>query len=752
MEYYSHVAGNRKERVEEHLALTAEYAEKYAGEMGCPNVGRILGLFHDAGKMTERFQDVLKGREFGINHALPGAATLLNDFPNAFEDGDVYGPQVSFGLIRGHHAGLKGNFRPGRHKRAKKAAEDVRSDFEYVEDGKRNAISSKAEYDEMRSAMAREPFETAENLTNRMRGKTPEEKMLFVRLLFSCLVDADYTATGEFEDGEKYASPKTASMKELSDELERYRNELIAGSNANLPINALRNKVYETAREAGRRAEPGLYSMTAPTGTAKTLAMMRFALECAMRNGQRRIFVVLPFLSIIDQTVATYRKAFEKFDVVLEDDGTADYKSEDTDEASYLRLVSEKWDAEIIVTSNVKFYETLFSSKPKNLRKLHSLTNSVVLFDESQTLPSRVMDVTVNVLDSLRDYGVTVLMSTATPPDFGLRNGIRNVPQEIVDDVDGLYSEYERIRKIEISFRKDSTSFEELAKEVEGERQALLIFNTTKKAKRAFDETKKKRPNDAFLLTARMCRAHRQKILSMVRVLVAGGEPCILVATQCVEAGTDVDFPVAYREYAPYPAVVQAMGRCNRNGTGIGRGIVFRNDASGRSGYPDSTYMTESNVTYGIAKNRDFQMSLSDLTALREYYEKTFSEDGPETEDSRELTEAVSEMDFERTDEKYEIIEKEDQTTIIAPYDDGKGTYEHVREELARRNGVVSKRIMRKASPITVNLYADSKKTRELTKRLEPLYANGPTGKRETNWFLAGPDFDGYDDESGLQA
>ena len=747
MEYYSHVAGGRKERVEEHLELTAEYAEKYATEVGFPKFGYLLGFFHDAGKMTEKFQKILKRQAERVNHALPGAAILFSEFPELI--GDEYGRQVAFGIVKGHHAGLTAEFDEDLIEEVEESVEGVKTDWNWEEDGKKNSLSSEKEYSEILNFLKNRSYDEAEELSE-LSDMPVEDKMLFIRLMLSCLVDGDYTSTYLFEENKQECeSPTTKNWYELTRSLNEYRSRFDSPETRTLPINAMRNAVYEYATNAGRTATAGLYGMTAPTGTAKTLAMISFALECAKRNEQKRIFVVLPYLSIIDQTVKIYKEIFGD-DVVLEDDSTAEYKTETSQTASILRLLSEKWDYQIIVTSNVKFYETLFSSKPKTLRKLHGVANSVVLFDESQTLPSDVADLSLNTLDALTKYNVTVLFSTATPPDFSMRKRIRKVPNEIIGDVDKLYSEYEKVHSTTTKFLNEKVSYEKLMETIDERKQALFVFNTTGKARGAYDELKKRFGDDAFVLYTMMCGAHRRKVVEEVKKRLENGRPCLLASTQCIEAGVDVDFPIVCREYAPYPSVVQSMGRCNRNGKGTGKAFVFSLEENGRTGYPDDRYRTESKITRRMAEERNFDVNLSDMSTLKAYYKKIFAGDGPENADKSTLSEAVEEMDFVETDREYKIIDEKNQISIIVPYDDGKGTYEKALRTLEGNGFSITKKLMAETHAVVVSMYASSKKAQAVSMGCQRLYATCLDGKYETNWFVM-LDKKGYSDEHGLE-
>lgn len=746
--YYSHIYGKKREEVKDHLSLTSSLCEKYAREIGCPKYGRIIGGCHDFGKNTKRFQGVLNGTEHKINHALPGAAALFNEFPDLFADD--YGRQAAFGIIRGHHAGLTGEFDGDMIDEVEETAEGVRSDWDWEEDGKVNSLSSDEEYENIVSRIREQNFEKAESLAE-IASLANIEKMLFVRLIYSCLVDSDYTATQSFKEGKAVSEyeNKYKKWEEMIILLDRYRERFRVLPGKGLPINRLRNRVYENAHRAGMNAEAGLYSMTAPTGTAKTLAMLGFALECARKNRQKRIFVVLPYLTIIDQTVDVYNRIFgENF--VLEDDSAVEYKKGPQRENSSMKLLAERWDSQVIITTNVRFFETMFSSKPKVLRKLHSLANSVILYDEAQAQPSDLTDATINALSALKRYNTTVLLSTATPPDYGVRRGIKQTPVEIIEDVSGLYTEYEKIHKTDVRFLENSVSYNDLSAMLAGYKQVLCIFNTTQKAWKMYNTMKKERRENLLILYTKMCPEHRRQVIRQVRHLLDKKEPCILISTQCVEAGVDIDFPVLCREYAPYPSVIQSFGRCNRNGTGEGKAFVFRLSGDSVYGFPDRRYCVESRITQNLAKDRGYNIDPSDMSIRKQYYRQVFGGDGPESADKDALIQAVRDMDFVATDREYKVIDNDkEQISIIVPFEDKDKTYEKILNRFKNSEYVITKRTMAEAHPITVTIYEDSGYAESVMSKCSPLYTKYMGELYKTNWYIM-TEKEGYSREYGL--
>jgi CRISPR-associated endonuclease/helicase Cas3 len=389
---------------------------------------------------------------------------------------------------------------------------------------------------------------------------------LWIRMLFSCLVDADFLDTEAYMDADKSARRGDwPGMRMLLEQFD-YSMARKTDSAEPTPVNQLRADILRQCREKAHEA-PGLFSLTVPTSGGKTLSSMAFALEHAKRYNKRRIIYVIPYTSIIEQTADIFRDIFGE--AVIEHHSNAEVDAEK--ENSKSRLACENWDAPIVVTTNVQFFESLFASKTSRCRKLHNIVDSVVVLDEAQLLPPEFLQPILDVLNLLtKHYGVTVVLSTATQPALSTREyfdaqnnmrGLENV-REIMDNPDSLYAKLERVKVRLPADWNTPVSWDALADEIRKHDSVLTIVNRRKDARELWELM----PEGTLHLSALMCGEHRSQIIQQIKARLKNGIPTCVISTQLVEAGVDVDFPVVYRALAGLDSIAQAAGRCNREG------------------------------------------------------------------------------------------------------------------------------------------------------------------------------------------
>ena len=736
-----------------HLTLVANLAERYGTEIGVGGLARQLGLLHDVGKHTAKFQRVLKHELGKIDHAIV-AAEIYNDsrYGNGscqyIKDESIH--IIMLRILAGHHFAFKGDY-------------DTDNDELYFGDGyfhlpfdftkrnitedngKENAIGSQKEYDEIGKYVLENdlliPIDESEYAS--FKSMDNATKMLFVRMLFSCLVDADYTASAntdkEIRDFTEIHEISDAEMMLVL--LHGYREQLCMNSAQDSGINLLRSTVYRDADEMGKKLPIGIYTMTAPTGTGKTLALLKFALEQAKRNGQKRIFVVLPFLSIISQNAETYKSIFGD-NAVLEDDSIVE-NDEETKE------LAEKWDMPIIVTTTVRFFQTMFAAEPPSLRKLHQIANSVVVFDEAQTLPYDLTSITMRALSALPQYfGTTVLLSTATQPDYKERRDLTWKAEEIIKDPKKLYNDYNIVKNTEVVFDiiKDYT-MEDIAECFCEYPQALYICNTTKKAKKLFDAVSGRiGTEDVFLLTSRLCTSHKNSLIQEVRSRLGNGERCHLISTQGVEAGVDIDFPQGCREYSPFTSITQAAGRINRNGKRKGKMLVFRFEGDTKYDFPDQSYQNEANISYSMACRKNGLIDINNLENIEFYFQCLYG--GYAGEDREGIQRCEMEENIFTLSQEYRLIEDKGQYTIIVPYD--KEEFNVWRDELVKSGYRIQKRNMKKYQKYCVRLIGNGKTGEFIRTHCHQLMVRTKYGDAYIPWFIADKD-DIYDGKTGLR-
>ena len=569
MTYYAHSLKDdpntdRWQKLADHLQAVAQMAGSFARQFQAEDWGHNLGMLHDIGKGSQSFQTYLlrcqekdyheaelKGH---IDHSSAGAQRAVALDP-------VLGHLLAYPAA-GHHAGLLDAVGEGASldNRLKKKVDDCET--------------AARELPPMRSL--RLPVFLEDDL--RRRGSEPKQVAFsfgfFVRMLFSCLVDADFLDTERFLDSSRALSrPRWPPdmLKRMDEQVESY----VAGEFAETedPVDVERRRVRQDCIRAAD-SEPGLFSLTVPTGGGKTLSSLAFGLRHARLRGLTRIIYVIPFTSIIEQNAEVFRKVFAPLqeqglsDPVLEHHSAIDTGKETAES----RLAAENWDAPLVITTSVQFYESLFAHRTSRCRKLHNISRSVIILDEVQKIPVDYLEPCLLALRELSaHYGCTVVLCTATQPalhhrmDFPI--GLKNI-REIVPEPHRLYAALKRVEIQNLGRLDDS----ELACRLNNEAQALCIVNTRRHAREIFN--KLKGGTNSFHLSASMCPCHRTEVLNQIRRSLENRNDCRVISTQIVEAGVDLDFPIVFRSLAGLDSIAQAAGRCNRNGQ-LPRGITY---------------------------------------------------------------------------------------------------------------------------------------------------------------------------------
>jgi CRISPR-associated endonuclease/helicase Cas3 len=554
----------------QHLRAVADLAEERAAKFGAGPLGRICGLLHDLGKYSPEFQARLRGAKTRVDHSTAGARLAARKHAQ-------FGKLLAY-VIAGHHAGLANGTGDGEPTPLKSRL-DAKHGIPDCGGWQKELVVP----DQM-TWTPPAPHPDPEVRRNR-RGHCLS---LLTRMLFSALVDADRLDTEGFcakRDGEPVLRGNWQPLNALKEQLDRFMGETSANAKPT-PVNWERAKILAAAR-AKAGLEPGLFSLTVPTGGGKTLASLTFALDHAVRHGLDRVIYVIPFTSIIEQTAGVFRDALrplsdhvlEHHSAFREDEALAALEriAGGRDESSLqsgerLRFAAENWDVPIVVTTAVQFFESLFSNRPGKCRKLHNIAKSVVILDEAQTLPLNLLRPCVAVLDELaRNYKTSIVLCTATQPALGavrpgggegLAGGLIGV-REIIDEPRELYEKMKRVRVDPVVAKLDDAS---LAERVRQREQVLCIVGTRTHARELYQMVRHEQPAGTFHLSALMCPAHRSAKLAEIKQALKAG-PCRVVATTVIEAGVDVDFPVVYRIMAGLDSIAQAAGRCNREGT-----------------------------------------------------------------------------------------------------------------------------------------------------------------------------------------
>lgn len=679
----------------EHLHEVGELAAEFARRYGV-DWARLAGRWHDLGKYRPRFQRYIrtvsgfdfeadahiKGEAGRAPHSTAGALLAMDRFGKA-------GRVLAY-LIAGHHAGLADWFGGLR---------------ERLEDNPQ----SRAELEESLSVRPPTDLLNADGFNPASLSSVPGVKdeggfALWIRMLFSALVDADFLDTERYMNPGKFASRNTwPALEELASLFDAHMTKLTAEAEPT-PVNALRANILSQCRKAAALSA-GLFSLTVPTGGGKTLSGMAFALEHARRYDKCRVIHVIPYTSIIEQTAEVFRGIFG--DAVIEHHSNAE--SEPDKETAASRLACDNWDAPVVVTTNVQFFESLFASRTSRCRKLHNIVDSVVILDEAQLLPPEFLQPILDVLNLLtRYYGVTVVLSTATQPAlasrqyFDARRNRRGLDEvrEIISDPDALYTALDRVEVCLPSDWHKPTDWPQLTEALCAHESVLAIVNRRTDARALWEAM----PQGTLHLSALMCAAHRSQVIADIKARLKAGIRTRVVSTQLVEAGVDLDFPVVYRALAGLDSIAQAAGRCNREGRLQDKGqvVVF---ISPQPAPPGMLRQGEHACRQVLRDAADSPLARARFTAYfdRLYYGCQLDKAGIcglLTADGGELA-----VCFRTAAEKFRLIDDEDSLPIVVSYCGKDKRNESVDQWLAmlRRDGP-QRWLMRKLQRYTVSL------------------------------------------------
>lgn len=683
---YAHSLAGRPveewQTLEEHLIATADLAEQFAAAFG-PGWARIAGLWHDTGKYQRAFQTyIAKDPEAHVNervdHSSVGA--LIAKERNA--------PLTAF-AIAGHHGGL-----PDREKLLQRLQEKQ----SLLPDARAGGLPKWIE----EAALPAYPAWLA---NDKFRIS------LWTRFLFSALVDADFLDTEKF-----YAGGQTRDFESRPRlaELKRRLDSFLDSKTRNAeptPVNEMRARVLEACRRAAQ-LDRGAFTLTVPTGGGKTFSSLAFALDHAVTHRLARVIVVIPFTSIIEQTAEQYRDA-------LGDDAIVEHHTNvDPDkETSLNRIASENWDAPIVITTSVQFFESLYANRPSRCRKLHNIAQSVVIFDEVQTFPVHLLQAVHNALNQLTaHYGVTALLCTATQPEL-----IKHA-REIVPDPAHEFSIVAGRCELIMPPSDDPIAWEILASELNTNKQVMAIVHRRDDAQQLAELV----GGDCLHLSARMCAEHRSEVLAEVKRRLSAGESCRLVATQLVEAGVDVDFPEVYRAFAGADSLAQAAGRCNREGRGQGRLHIFNAPTK-----PPRGILQRALVVAQILKKQGLLDLKSPATFARFFNDLyKYSE-----QDSKRVMTAEMDQKFAEVARLFQMIEDAGQQPVVAPYGDWESRVAPI-----RRNGI-SRTAMRRIQRLMVNLYQQE---------IQKLTSAGALERVADTFWVVVPGFPIYDRRWGF--
>lgn len=681
----------------DHLHGVAARARSFAEEFGAGGHAYRTGLLHDVGKYAPDVQRRMADPEHvaKVNHTSAGAiaASGYRDLFAAF-------------AIAGHHGGLP----------------DLGARTSLPSDG---TLQGKLKYrPQDYSAYQKEIHPDPGAVLPSWIGRDELAGSFYTRMLFSCLVDADFLDTEAFMQGDDVRREGGESMRALLDRLDAYVAPWFPAKNG---INEKRCEILRCCREMGA-APKGLYTLTVPTGGGKTVSSLAFALRHAAEHGCSRVIYVVPYMSIIEQNAAKFAEILGE-EHVLEHHSGVEYDEGTLDDAAAIRtikkrLATENWDAPVVVTTAVQFFESLYASRTSRCRKLHNIAGSVIVLDEAQMLPLDYLRPCVYaVAELVRHYGATAVLCTATQPALGeLFDAC--APElkitEIMQQPQELYAYFRRV-----TFRREGTMAEEaLAQAIAGERQALCIVNTKKRAQNIYENL----PEEGrFHLSTLMTPNDRKATIAQIRDRLAQGLACRVVSTSLIEAGVDVDFPTVWREEAGLDSILQAAGRCNREGKrGKENSVVHVFCVEEK---PPRHYAKQIHALRAVL---DMEEEMDGLRAIRLYSELVIKAKG-EYIDRKQILPSCEKFLFRTAAEQFRLIET-DTVPIYIPNAGNEALLAALRE------GSYTKGTLRKLQHDSVNVYRA---------HAQKLMGAGRVWQTEDG-FLILTDMESYDSQRGL--
>lgn len=607
MEFIAHIRRTdfQKQLLSDHLKAVQKLAEQYGAKIGIPHITGLAGMFHDMGKYSDAFQQYLKEainnpdappKRGSVDHSTAGGKYLMESFHIKYS----FLIECVANAIYSHHGQLKDMINADGESpflKRKDYKDDFELEYEKVKERFFQDMYSEDYINEYVEKAAKEFEQLAQKMLKMSKGKKDtfqtihRKVMTFITLFtFSSLLDADRTNSRQFEENE-------VEEPLLSEKLFQQFAEYLEKHLKNLEENALPNEISRLRQAMSNMCcekanlTTGIYTLSIPTGGGKTLASLRFALNHALKYSKERIIYVVPFTTIIEQNAEEVRNILKAKDYLLEhhsnvieeeisDDEFHDFEAYQKNKQ--IKLAKDNWDAPIIFTTIVQFLDTFYNGKSRNIRRLHNLTNSVIIFDEVQSVPVNCISLFNETLNFLKDFGnSTILLCTATQPALQYVQKNISIDDELIDDLTIVTKAFKRTNII--NFLKDEGwTTEDLTEFVQEQIQhvnsVLVILNTKSVVRKLYHELQNSDVRVVHLSTS-MCAAHRKAIISEMRDMLKRKEKLLCISTQLIEAGVDVSFECVIRSLAGLDSIAQAAGRCNRHGEVERRNVYIINHA-----------------------------------------------------------------------------------------------------------------------------------------------------------------------------
>ena len=664
--YLAHISSSGSSQLLlDHLEGTARLAKDFALPFGGEEQAELAGLSHDIGKYSKAFQDRLHGNPMRVDHSTAGAVECWK----------LQQPFAAF-AVAGHHGGLpNGGSRMDPsdkntlHGRLKKQRDGLLKPY---------------------NAWVQELTLPHAEIPDFLKQCNAElEPVFFTRMLYSCLVDADFLDTETFMSGKRRES-SAESIDSLWDKLQKNLSGWFPPKGE---LNTQRCKILSQCIQAGETQAPGLFTLTVPTGGGKTVASLSFALAHAKKHGLKRIIYVIPYTSIIEQTADKFRTILGE-ENVLEHHSNISYDLQDEATPLTIQLANaaENWDMPVVVTTAVQFFESLYAYRSSQCRKLHNIAESVIVFDEAQMLPIPYLRPCVWAISQLvKNYKASALLCTATQPaldplfhEFLPECTIR----EICPASSFTAEVFQRV-----TFQKTGRlTWDELAARMNSCRQVLCIVNSRKSAQEVYQRLE---GDGTYHLSTLMYPAHRWQQLTEIRERLKQNLPCRVVSTSLIEAGVDVDFRTVFREQAGLDSILQAAGRCNREGKRpAAESFVYIFEGEGKVPLLFSTAIGAGKQV--LARYED----ISSPEAIHEYFRQLLDLKGKAAQDKERILPLIQSepFPFRTIAERFHLIDSPTRTIYI-PLEEGAKLIGEL------QSGTVNRNTFRKLGRYSVSIY-----------------------------------------------
>ena len=645
----SEVEGQESQRLQEHLQQVSALAQEFGRPFHADTDAALCGLYHDIGKYSSAFQRYIRGeRKTRVDHSTAGAQELLR-----------HGGIVQGFCIAGHHAGLPDMGSSvdagGIATLCGRSHKKISNDYmiyrrEIPEPAVGNGPNKMMRYDRQHDYIA---------------------VMLYIRMVFSCLVDAD------FLDTEAYMRNGDAVRGNFDaiPELEKQFFQRLEEKGFFQPVNSLNEQRCAILKRCIAQGEhqPGLFTLTVPTGGGKTIASMAFALCHAVRHHKRRIIYVIPYTAIIEQTADVFRQFLPDRDIIEHHSGAA-YDDENEEEA-HKKLATENWDAPIIITTNVQFFESLFANKTSRCRKLHNIANSVIIFDEAQMFPLEYLRPVCKTIELLiAEYGCTGVLCSATQPALNEFFCSSVQPCEIMENIPGLYHFFRRV-----TFHNEGIcSYDEIAEAVNRCHQVLCIATTKKEAYELYRNVRE----DSFYLSTNLYPHHRRQVIQEIKRRLKAGEPCRVVSTSVISVGVDIDFPTVYLEISGLDSLIQGAGRCNREGKQTAEDSIVHVFQT-QKGMASPFMKMEKQITALLMQNGE-DISAPDM--IHAYFQHLYHDKGEDALDAKHFIKRSEALPFHTFAGEMHMIDSMTKSVFIAQNEEAQQLAETLRLDIRSRH------------------------------------------------------------------